>query len=858
MTTLRGVGPMLASFSSPDVNHSSSGRVLSLAVAASDPGRLYAGTFTGVWRSDDAGHSWRQMLGPVTESAGPGIFGGIYAPDVHELAVSPVDPNLVLAVAVGGKFRVSRDGVYRSQDGGRSWELTLTSPSASQVVFAPDDPLLVYAALGFAGVGVSHDAGRTWTVRFVGGNAWHVAVAPQEAPGRRRVYAAGDSQVWHSIDGGVTWSMDAGVATILAARQTVSDLWIACQTAMGNPTPSGIGGFAGRTTEGSGSAAQILAVEPGNPARVFLATTGGANGPSYYNRDGVPPDGTPCNTDCARLASEASLWHGDFGQFEATGMAQWVQLPGPSVYTGVSTPSGATYIVAKVTSAGFLLFFSDMSHVHVSAGTPTATTSWHRLEGKDVSATAQDGQHHNVLFVHVDPHALVVAPDFEITLQPASGPPPPHDQNSVLAQHLGGTIWMANDGGVYWSDDGGQSWQRPVGLETLDPVNIAGLFGLGNAPALYFGCGDNDDFFSRDGGQTWRDPLTGCGDCDAWFADVAQPTRVLELAPRSRVNGVAGCVNIITSANSSSYPDAAAPSRNRFIPATRLAMVGKTRAEFPPYPSSGLVLGGYRPLIRTLATEAPLPDGDYVFIDFKDTTTAVLLRTTAISSITQLSDWDDPAKAQQIGTALPAGANVVQASGGHQHPVFYVSNANGGPVWKWDEAAGAWRKIVPGGPPGRSASFALRFFVDPFRPETIYLVDVTGIKVSLDGGESWLPEPDLSLAATAGGKIISPSRSVIVDMLFSRGESRTRFAFGDAGVLCTVNGFEWFPVLDAIAIPGKPESGFFDPLSDPADRALYVAIEGRSIVRVGGIPGPPPFEPAPTFGLLEFAAIVEA
>ena len=411
-----------------------------------------------------------------------------------------------MAVAIGGQFVVSRDGIYRTEDGGHAWELVLRSPSASQVVFAPDDPLLVYAALGFDGVGVSHDAGKTWTVTFVGGNAWHVAAGPQEGGGRRRVYAAGDSQIWHSSNGGTTWSMDAGAATILAARQTVSDFWIACLTAAGVPNPSGIGGFAGRTTEGSGSAAQILAVEPGNPAKVFLATTGGANGPSYYNRGGNPPDGTPCNTDCARLADEASLWHGDFSQFDTTGMAQWEQLPGPPVYTGVTTPSGATYVIAKATSTGFLLFFADKSHVHVAASTPTAAALWHRLEGKDVSATAQDGQHGNILFVHVDPHALTVTPDFEITLQPASGPPPPYDQNSVLAQHVGGTIWMANDGGVYWSDDGGQSWQRPVGLETLDPVNIAGLFGLGDAPALYFGCGDNDDFFSRDGGQRGRTP----------------------------------------------------------------------------------------------------------------------------------------------------------------------------------------------------------------------------------------------------------------------------------------------------------------------------------------------------------------
>ncbi len=140
----------------------------------------------------------------------------------------------------------------------------------------------------------------------------------------------------------------------------------------------------------------------------------------------------------------------------------------------------------------------------------------------------------------------------------------------------------------------------------------------------------------------------------------------------------------------------------------------------------------------------------------------------------------------------------------------------------------------------------------------IYLVDSSGIKVSLDSGDSWLPELALTQAVTAGGKIISPTATIMSDMLFCRGESSTRFAFGDAGVFCTINGFEWITLLDTIAVQGRPESGFFDPLSDPTDRALYVELEGRSILRLGGIPGPPPFQPPPPFDLMEFAAIVEA
>ncbi|HZI82440.1 MAG TPA: hypothetical protein VFF44_00910, partial [Casimicrobiaceae bacterium] len=59
------------------------------------------------------------------------------------------------------------------------------------------------------------------------------------------------------------------------------------------------------------------------------------------------------------------------------------------------------------------------------------------------------------------------------------------------------------------------------------------------------------------------------------------------------------------------------------------------------------------------------------------------------------------------------------------------------------------------------------------------------------------------------------------------------------------------------ALPGRPESGFFDPLTDPTDRALYVECEGRGILRIGGVPEQPPFQPPPPPpDLMEFAAIL--
>lgn len=678
---------------------------------------------------------------------------------------------------------------------------------------------------------------------MVGRSLWHVAVGPLEAGGARRVYAVGDGVIWFSHDGGRTWKSDAGVATINATRQQLSDFMQTC-----DPN-AGVGGFGGSTAYAGGDAAQILAVEPGNPASVYLATGGGANGPAYYS---AVPDGTPVNTDCRRLAGEASLWVGDFSQSDTTAAADWTLLPGPPVYSGATTPSGNRYVAAQPTSSGFLLFFSDNSHVHVSAGAPTDSSSWHRLDGMDASVARRDGIHSNVVFMHVDPHAIAFTPDFEITLKAPSGVSSPYDMNSELDVHVAGRLWMANDGGVYWSDDGGKnesSWQMPPGLETLDPVNVCGLFGIGDSPALYIGCGDNNDFFTRDGGAHWGDPQSGCGDCDAWFSDIAQADRVYQFLPR-RGEGQIGIVK----SDGSEYPNAGDDGTKTFVSSPKKISFANP-SKLAPYAASDVYLFGYRPLILTLATELPLPDGDVVIIEQALDGTATLFRTTRISSIGSIDDWHDPSKAQQIGPTLPAGAIVVQAGGGHANPTYYVG-ARGGRVWRLSPDQTNWQNIVPKPAAGSAPVFsALQWFIDPYEPEGIYVLDAQGVKLSLDGGESWIFDVAMTNALTGGGKL-SISASLLQNIHFSRGERQTRFALGTAGVICTMDfGLYWFPALNSVALPGRPEAAFFDPLSDPTDRALYVECEGRSILRVGGLPELPPFQPGEPVDLMEFAAL---
>jgi hypothetical protein len=839
--TITGVGPTRDScaFASKTPNHQPSGRITALARGANGT-RMYAGSFAGVWRSDDAGRSWFQLARPqpglgVVQAEVP---GALLAPHVFDLVASPSDPDVALVSAVDSQFIASKDGIWRTADGGASWTLVLPTTAVCNVAFAPDNGKLAYAALGYT-VATSQDAGATWTIPpFAGVYATHIAVAHREADGTRRVYACAYSRLWCSTDGGATWVQDASTG-ITDARQVVSDFQSACLGGSG-----GMGGFGFPIAYAGGTAGQTLAIEPGNPAIVYLGAEGGANGPSFFTQ-GVM-DGTLCNTTCARLAGEASLWRGDFSQFGSTGAAQWTQLPGPPIAAD-TTPSGNTFVVTQGTSNGFLVFFSDNSHVHVATGVPTAANSWHRLDGRDIAtAHVQGGK----LFMHVDPHGLVVSPDFDITLEAATGVDPPYDQSALLQQFITGTIWMANDGGVHWSDDGGQSWNRQIGLETVDPVNIGGLFGAAT-PALYFGCGDNDEFFSLDGGATWGDPGEGCGDCDCWFADVARMNQAMHFLPR-RQNSF-GFVSIITNPDPAKYPDPSVGTQKIYVPSTRKLVPGDPTATPPvapklvPYASSGLVLRGLRPLIRTLATELPPPDGDYVFIHQTLNGKSNVVRTMAISSIATVDDWTDPAKATLIGPQLPMNVDVVQAAGGQITTAFYVGDA-AGTVYKLRADESAWDKIFTG---------ALRWFVDPFDPDTVYALDYGGVKVSVDGGESFQSDFWLTHVATAGGKL-SIGKSLLQDMLFMRGERMTRFAFGTAGVFWSADfGVQWYTLLNSFALPGRPESGFFDPITDPTDRALYVECEGRGILRIGGVPELPPFEPPPPPpDLMEFAAIL--
>ncbi|HEX9942223.1 MAG TPA: glycosyl hydrolase [Thermoanaerobaculia bacterium] len=205
------------------------GSIGAVAVSEWDPNVVYAGGGEvtvrgnvshgeGVWKSTDAGKSWK--------------FSGL--PDsrqIPRIRIHPKDPDLVYAAVLGHVFGPNEmRGVYRSRDGGARWERVLyvnDRAGAVDLAMDPANPRVLYATLwnvrrtpwslesGGPGSGLwkSTDGGDTWaelsrnpglpkgTLGIIG-----IAVSPTNPDNLYAIVEAEEGGVFRSRDGGKTWT----------------------------------------------------------------------------------------------------------------------------------------------------------------------------------------------------------------------------------------------------------------------------------------------------------------------------------------------------------------------------------------------------------------------------------------------------------------------------------------------------------------------------------------------------------------------------------------------------------------------------------------------------------------------------
>lgn len=282
LALLIGVGPAGAALAQPAdstayqalrwrlVGPFRAGRTVGAVGVPSQPNIFYIGVNNGgVWKTDDYGRTWRPIFdGAPTGSVGDiavspshpqviyvGTGEGLHRPDlstgdgifksvdggnswthiglkdvqqVGRIIVHPTNPDILFVAGLGHPYGPNSErGVFRSRDGGKSWEKTLyvnAATGANRIEFDPNNPDILYANLW------EHREGPWENARFSGPN----------------------SGIWKSTDGGTTW------------RQLTAGL---------------PGAAEGLSLTGVG-------VAPGNSKRVYAVVNAARRGGIYRSDDG--------------------------------------------------------------------------------------------------------------------------------------------------------------------------------------------------------------------------------------------------------------------------------------------------------------------------------------------------------------------------------------------------------------------------------------------------------------------------------------------------------------------------------------------------------------------------------------------
>ncbi len=169
--------------------------VVEIALHPTNPKIIYLATNDYIYKSRDGGMTWQNMSAGMTHSR------------VIALAIDPLFPANIVAGTKG-------DAVYKSYDGGQRWvsrrtgldDVTISSV-VHQLVFAPGSSAHIFAATSL-GVFESDDGGETWSKRMEGMKEVLMVVTldcdPQQP---QTLYAGTSGGVYKSIDGARSWRM---------------------------------------------------------------------------------------------------------------------------------------------------------------------------------------------------------------------------------------------------------------------------------------------------------------------------------------------------------------------------------------------------------------------------------------------------------------------------------------------------------------------------------------------------------------------------------------------------------------------------------------------------------------------------
>jgi photosystem II stability/assembly factor-like uncharacterized protein len=463
------------------------GPIICFATKGND---VFAGTYNGVFKSSDDGHTWmavntgmkRKNVTSIVVSgsnllastSNNGVFfspnNGATWTSRNNGMTSPVIETLF--VSDNGIYASTADGVFFSSNEGVTWTPANNGIQDTYVVYA-------YAQMGDTIYGATYGAGLYMTTN--NGGVWAQLGAstgfPQAFPYGVYVYAliADGNSMYAGTSNGVYKSSDRGATWSQANTGFPGGMWAQCFTVK----PGYI--FAGTYSEG-----------------VFVSTNNGASWSTANNglpdRPGSLPHNYPRCYDMITINSNVLLGSSDGLYLSSNNGANWADSDGGILATDVTCLATN----GTVTFAG-----TTWNGVYVSTN---MGASWSRCNNGvpvyGILAAVTEGPY---AFISVENARVFRSSDNGTTWTAAS--------NGLGADVLhmvaeGGTIMALTRGGQYYdaalyeTSDHGNNWTQNFGAYAISGGMTAIDLHNGN---IYIGTGGGNIYRSSDHGASWRD-----------------------------------------------------------------------------------------------------------------------------------------------------------------------------------------------------------------------------------------------------------------------------------------------------------------------------------------------------------------